>query len=140
LTVCCGAGCGPRPLADQLVRAFHDELAVDLHVRPSPKLPGFPSAVALKPSAEAQRRYGEFHIVIFDSATEARLMAHNKRPDPRGVDWTKVYNELSLDPPIWCAQKLYGRVVLRWWNPERRVTDDWRRLDEAVRKAVATAR
>jgi hypothetical protein len=83
---------------------------------------------------------GEYRLYVWDAADDPKLLlaanGASPRPDADGIYWLETSNDLSRDPSMWCASKLYGVVELRWWNSERSTDTRWRQLDETVTEIV----
>jgi len=122
-------------LARRLVRAFREMLDVGLEREANPTVPGaFP--VTLLASAASRKRYGPFQLVVYDTPQEPKNEVYGQRPDVDGIYWTNTRNQPSGHAPYWAAEKIHGRVLLRWWHSRKHVSDAWRRLDAALSGVV----
>jgi hypothetical protein len=123
-----------QSLAEQLKRGFRHLLGTDL--TNVSRIGG----VVLAPTPESEATLGEFRILVWDTADTPKLLLRangaDTRPNAEGIYWQEMPTDLSLDPPTWCAIKLYEMVELRWWNSERSTDTRWRRLDETVTEIV----
>jgi hypothetical protein len=91
----------------------------------------------LNASRELAQRFGYF--LIADHPSEPGLDdLYGAEWDPRDKVWWRLEPEAERgsSPAHWVANRIYGRVVVSWWNEEKLLDSRWDDLTSIVREAL----
>ena len=97
-------------------RAFRTKLDVLAPAEPDPSLGDFTITVYLNPDVAQREQF-------LQGGPVARKRVH----------WGRYVPELLTEEGYWVATRVYGNVLLEWRAKSRRPSEQWDRLDRALR-------
>lgn len=128
-----------RVTSAEVISHFAEHSAETLEVRAeSVGLPGEAAFDWLAPSRDSRKPYGDFRIDVFPSPRDAARVnwPGESEPDGSGMRWTTLAPEHVGDGWAWLASKVYGNLLLSWWNDHEHSDSRLEALDTLLSELV----